>query len=145
MDMIGRFFKKQTSTTSRSDEFRSGTYRFRGHAERDFWRWVCSWARAVRKPSDIGFEDGKFVLPELRVTEHIVSATTKRDGWLFDMPATSLEEQRDERRRTIQERCELAAELIDKRKGPSVAWCHLNPEGDLLEKLIEGRRKGRSL
>jgi hypothetical protein len=138
MDMIGRFFKKQTATTSRSDEFRSGTYRFRGHAERDFWRWVCSWGRAVRKPSDLGFDDGKFVLPKLRTTEHIVSAKTKRDGWLIEMPAITLEEQRDERRRTIKERCELAAELATNHKGATVSWCHLNDEGHMLERMIDG-------
>jgi len=53
VDMVNRFFKKATKTTSRGDEFRAGLYRFRGHAEHDFWRWICSWARAVRKPSDL--------------------------------------------------------------------------------------------
>ena len=32
-------------------------WRFKGHAEIPFFRWVCSWARACRKPSDIGFAD----------------------------------------------------------------------------------------
>jgi hypothetical protein len=57
MDMLGRFFKKTEATMSRKDENRSGLYRFRGHSEQDFWRWVCSWSRAIRKPSDMGFSD----------------------------------------------------------------------------------------
>lgn len=138
MDMLGRFFKKVGPTTSRSDEFRSGTYRFRGHAERDFWRWVCSWARAVRQPSDLGFDNNGFVLPELVTVEHIVTAKTRRDGWLFDLAATNLHEQREERRRTINERCEQAADLVSRNTGASVSWCHLNDEGHLLEKLIPG-------
>lgn len=138
MDMIGRFFKKAEATTSRSDEFRSGIYRFRGHAERDFWRWVCSWARAVRKPSDIGFDDAGYTLPELETVEHVVFARQRADGFLFDMPAVGLQEQRAERRRTIRERCELAAALVSDTGQPAVAWCHLNDEGNMLASMIDG-------
>jgi len=92
--------------------------------------------RAVRRPSDIGFPDDAYTLPPLRTVEHIISARTPNPDFLFDMPAIGLDEQRKERRRTITERCELAAQLIAAHKGASVAWCHLNTEGDLLEKLI---------
>lgn len=136
MDMLNRFFKKAEATTSRSDEFRSGIYRFRGHAREHFWRWICSWARAVRRPSDLGFSDDRYALPPLQTVEHIIRAASPRSDMLFDLPAVTLEEQRQERRRTINERCELAAELIAAHKGASVAWCHLNTEGDLLEKMI---------
>ncbi len=136
-DMLSRFFKKEGATTSRKDEHRSGIYRFRGHAERDFWRWVCSWSRAVRHPSDIGCDDGRFELPELVTREHVVSARTKRDGMLFDMPAMGLQEEREERRRTITERCEMVAKLVDHKK-PVVMWCHLNDEGKMLERMVKG-------
>ena len=136
MDMLSRFFKKAETTMSRSEEFRSGVYRFRGHAQNDFWRWVCSWARAIRKPSDIGFPDDDYQLPELQTVEHVISARTANPDFLFDMPAVGLQEQRSERRRTITERCEMAARLVSEHKGASVAWCHLNQEGDLLERLI---------
>jgi superfamily II DNA or RNA helicase len=135
MDMLGRFFKKTEKTYSRSQENRSGLYRLRGHAERDFWRWVVSWARAIRKPSDLGFSDDGFKLPLMSIDQHIVTAKTKPEGFLFDIPAMTLNEQRDERRRTIDERCELVAKLCNHDK-PVVAWCHLNVEGDLLKKLI---------
>ena len=138
MDMLNRFFKKAEQTMSRSDEFRSGVYRFRGHAQHDFWRWVCSWARAVRKPSDIGFPDDSYRLPELQAVEHLITARTRNPEFLFDMPAIGLQEQRSERRRTIGERCEQAAALIMNTGKPAVAWCHLNEEGHMLEKLIPG-------
>jgi len=138
MDMLGRFFKKAESTCSRSDEYRSGIYRFRGHAKQHFWRWVCSWARAVRRPSDIGFDDGGFVLPELNTIERVVKASAPRGDMLFDLPAITLEEQRQERRRTINERCEMSAELVSHTGKPAVVWCHLNDEGKLLEKMIPG-------
>jgi hypothetical protein len=138
MAMIARFFKKQTTTCTRRDEFKSGLYAFRGHAERSFWRWVCSWAKAARRPSDLGFDDNGFILPELKMVEHTVKARTLPDGWLFDVPAVGLQEQRQERRRTVTERCEMAATLVSGTKRPAVCWCQLNDEGDLLEKLIPG-------
>ena len=138
MDMLNRFFKKSEQTMSRREEFRSGLYRFRGHSEKDFWRWICSWARAVRKPSDIGFPDDAYRLPELQAVEHIITARTSNPDFLFDMPAVGLAEQRSERRRTINERCELAASLINATNKPAVAWCHLNEEGHMLEKMIPG-------
>ena len=138
MDMLNRFFKKSEQTMSRREEFRSGLYRFRGHSEKDFWRWICSWARAVRKPSDIGFSDDAYRLPDLKCVEHIIHARTANPDFLFDMPAVGLAEQRSERRRTINERCEMAASLIVNTGKPAVAWCHLNEEGHMLEKMIPG-------
>lgn len=138
MDMIGRFFKKQESACTRSDEFRHGMYRFRGHAQRDFWRWVCSWSRAIRKPSDLGFDDGAFRLPALQINEHVIAAKSRNPDFLFDLPAMTLEEQRQERRRTISERCETAAAMAMGTESPSVIWCQLNAEGKLLGKLIPG-------
>jgi len=135
-DMMSRFFKKTEKTFSRKDEYRGENYRFRGHSERDFWRWVCSWSRAIRRPSDLGFDDGPFILPTLTVRDHVVKARTLKDGCLFDLPAVGLQEQREERRRTITERCELVAELVIDTGEPAVCWCHLNDEGDLLERLI---------
>ncbi len=137
-DMLSRFFKKQGSTMSRADEYRSGIYRFRGHAEKEFWRWVCSWARAVRQPSDLGFDDGKFKLPKLITREHVITARTKREGMLFDLPAMNLHEQREERRRTIPERCELVASLVENTGKAAVVWCHLNDEGNTLAKMVPG-------
>lgn len=133
-DMVGRFFKKETNKDSRG--WGRTKYQMRGHAERDFWRWVCSWSRAVRKPSDLGCDDGGFILPELITREHVVEARTRKPGSLFDLPAMDLHEQREERRRTMPERCETVADLVNRTTKPAVAWCHLNPEGDRLAKLI---------
>jgi hypothetical protein len=136
MDMLNRFFKNDMNNSAMGRVHGNVIkWRFKGHAEESFWRWVCSWARACRKPSDLGFDDGKFILPNLVETEHVVTSETLPDGMLFHMPAMGLQEQRDERRRTITERCEQAAKLAMQHP-TSVVWCHLNPEGDLLEHLI---------
>jgi hypothetical protein len=89
----------------------------------------------MRQPSDLGFDDTGYVLPPLIEHQHMVEARSLPSGMLFPLPAVGLSEQRDERRRTIQERCEKAAELV-RHKNSATVWCHLNDEGNLLEKLI---------
>ncbi len=139
MDMLNRFFKNDLNNSA-SGRMRGEVikWRLKGHAEGPFWQWVCSWARAVRKPSDLGFDDSRFVLPPLTEVEHMVEAKTLADGMLFALPAVGLQEQREERRRTLQERCEMAASLVADTGKPAVVWCDLNDEGDLLERLVPG-------
>ncbi len=139
MDMLNRFFKNDLNNSA-SGRMRGEVikWRLKGHAEGPFWQWVCSWARAVRKPSDLGFDDSRFVLPPLTEVEHMVEAKTLADGMLFALPAVGLKEQREERRRTLQERCERAAQQVSDTGQPAVMWCDLNDEGDLLERLVPG-------
>jgi superfamily II DNA or RNA helicase len=56
---------------------------------------------------------------------------------LFSMPAHGLAEQRQERSRTIEERCAMAAACVENSGKSAVMWCHLNSEGDRLEKIIK--------
>jgi len=138
-DMITRFFTPSTkSGFFRRSLYGVGEYRFKGHAEEPFWRWVCSWARSLRKPSDMGCDNGPFVLPELNEVETIIKATNPRSGMLFDIPAVGFHEEREVRRRTIPERCESAATKVINTGKPAVIWCHLNDEGDELARIIPG-------
>lgn len=134
MDMVSRFFIKS------EDKFRfrgdSDKWRLKGHAEVPFWRWVCSWARAIRRPSDLGFEDRGFVLPPLETSEHLVRSNAVADGMLFALPAIGLKDQRADLKRTLPDRCAKAAALVNGTGQPAMVWCHLNAEGDLLERLI---------
>lgn len=134
MDMVGKFFRKETS----KDYLGWGRtkYRLRAYAERGFWQWVCSWARACRKPSDLGFADGRFELPPLVCREHNVTPTRGPSDRLFDTGARSLPEQREEQRRSLAERCSKVADLVNGTGQPAVCWAHLNDEGDALEELI---------
>ena len=136
VDMIGRYFRTDDGKSVEGGRmYRSASkWRFKGHAEQAFWRWVCSWARAVRKPSDLGCPDDGFTLPALVEREHVVPSTAP-EGWLFPTVAANIQEQRTERRRSLRDRCEMAAELVAAHES-SVVWCHLNDEGDLLAELV---------
>jgi len=139
VDMLNRFFINKQNTSdmkSRHGIYGKQGWRFKGHAENQFWRWICSWARALRRPSDLGFDDARFLLPECKIHQYQVKARRKREGFLFDLPAIGFYEEREMRRRTIQERCEKAAALVADTGKSAVCWCHLNDEGNLLEKLI---------
>jgi len=136
MDVLTRFFvNDQHSAHPFRKMVESGKWRFKGYAEVPFWRWVCSWARSLRSPADIGFDSSRFVLPPLREVDHVVKVATPRAGQLFTLPARDMREERAERRHTLRERCEYAARLADTSE-QAVIWCHLNDEGDLLERLI---------
>jgi len=141
MDMLNRFFKNdQNNSATGRQHGEVVKWRFKGHAETPFWRWVSSWARAIRRPSDLGFDDGRFILPTLTENEHLVELVSPGEGMLFTLPAVGLKEQRDERRRTITPRCERTAGLVA-HKDQALVWCHLNDEGDLLEELIPDCRQ----
>jgi hypothetical protein len=137
MDMLNRFFKNDLNNSA-SGRMRGEVikWRLKGHAELPFWRWVCSWARAARRPSDLGFDDSRFALPPLLEREHMVEASEIAEGMLFALPAVGLKEQREERRRSLPDRCSRAAELVNDTSDPAIVWCHLNDESELLDKSI---------
>lgn len=138
MDMLSRFFINDENSTHPT--FWGGKWRFKKHGEKMFWKWVSSWARAIQKPSDYGFSDDGFCLPELVERDHIVKNDKAFTGQLFPVVARTLAEQRQERRLTLTERCETVADLVEG-FDTSVIWCHLNDEANLCEKIIPGARQ----
>ena len=144
MDMLSMFFKNNQSNCALKSKYRRfgdhmPQWRFKHHAEEPFWRWVSSWARAVRRPSDLGYDDSNFILPKLIEQETMIKYSRPFDGKLFVEPAYTLGEQREERRATITERCEAVNSKIN--GSSALIWCHLNDEGDLLEKIIPGAKQ----
>lgn len=138
MDMLNKFFKNDlNNSATKRVHGKQVKWRFKGHAEEPFWRWMVSWARAIQKPSDLGFDDKDFILPDLIEQDYIIDSTKPLPGQLFPSPPVGLKEEREEVKSTLKERCEKAAELADT-KEPILIWCNLNPEGDLLEDLIPG-------
>lgn len=118
------------------DSANTGDWRLKGHAEKDFWEWVASWAMVCRKPSDLGFEMAGYDLPKLNIIEHVIDTELKQDGRLFAVPEETLEGQRKARRQTMSARITKAAEIVAKDDRQCVIWCELNDEGDEVEKAI---------
>jgi len=133
MDMLSQFFRD--TSNDKNPQWSKSKYELKAHAVNDFWRWVSSWARAMRKPSDYGFSDEKFILPKLYETDHILDVTEPLPGHLFVMSARTLQEQREERKLTVKERSEKVKELCEP-YNHSVVWGHYNYETDYLAKII---------
>lgn len=127
-EMLSTFFVHDGGDTSK--------WRLKGHAEEEYWKWVCQWAVMLRQPSDLGYENGNFVLPPLNYHHHVVKSERNLDGFLFPVEAQTLMERRSARRVSLSERVELCAALANQSTEPFLIWCDLNDEGDQLEKLI---------
>lgn len=122
------------------DAAKTQDWRLKGHARREFWRWVCSWAAIVRKPSDLGYSDDSHKLPPLEMIEHIIEADHRdahASGNLFLSPAMTLNEQRHVRRSTIDRRVAKVKEIATC-SDQVLIWVELNDEGDAIETAIDG-------
>jgi hypothetical protein len=119
------------------DAAKTQDWRLKGHARDLFWKWVATWAAMVRKPSDLGFDDGLYVLPPLTVHEHHVeSAMEALPGMLFALEASSMSERRDARRSSMAARIEACAAMVNADRQPWIVWCDLNDEGNQLQAAI---------
>lgn len=132
-EMLSKWFINDTSTASQD-------WRLKGHAAADFWQWVASWSRCATLPSDLGGDDTGYVLPEIDRHMHEVAADRSvnvEQGMLFRIPEMSATSFHAEKRLTLRQRCELAAELATHDK-PVTVWCETNDESELLAKIIPG-------
>lgn len=121
-----------------NDTGRTGTWRLKGHVKKNiFWEWMSSWAVMIEKPSDIGFDDDGFILPELKIQEKIVKTNSKPKKGLFVLPAKTLTERREARKESLDDRIKIASDIVNNKKETCIAWCNLNIEGEKLSKQIE--------
>lgn len=147
-EMLPRWFIHDSADT--------GTWRIKGHAVADFWRWVASWSRCVSLPSDLGFDDTGYVLPPIRTIEHMVAADRTIDPGeetkgklsgqmrLFRLPDTSATAIHKEKRLTIDDRADLVAECIDSDPEQSwIVWCDTDYEADAVIDRIPGAEEVR--
>jgi SNF2 family DNA or RNA helicase len=142
MDMLSRFFKNNQNNVAKLSQIskaRQGEeWYLKPHAENDFWQWVASWSASAKKPSDLGFSDDRFILPDLHEIETIIRnenpLTINGQGSLFALPAIGFKEIKAEAKVTVRQRCEIAVEKALKHD-ISVYWCNLNDEADYLLEL----------
>jgi len=130
-EMLSQWFINDTSTASQD-------WRLKGHAVEDFWQWVASWSRCATLPSDLGGDDTGYVLPEIDRRLFVVKADRQEnvaEGMLFRIPEMSATSFHEEKRLTINERIEEAADCADHNE-PVTVWCETNEESAMLAKRI---------
>jgi hypothetical protein len=129
-EMLSMFFVHDGGDTSK--------WRLKGHAVKKYWEWVASWAVMLQKPSDLGYPNDGFELPELRIHQVVIEVNKPNTGGLFAIEAQTLQERQQARRETAEERSEKCAEIINPIDESWIAWCNMNNESELLTKFIDG-------
>lgn len=129
-EMLSKWFINDTKTASQD-------WRLKGHAVDDFWQFIASWSRCATLPSDLGGDDDGYILPPIDEHLHTVAADRSQDtqGMLFRIPEMSATSFHAEKRLTLADRCNLAAELATHGE-PVTVWCETNEESAMLAKLI---------
>lgn len=140
MEMLSRWFINDTSSASQD-------WRIKGHAVDAFWDWVASWSRCVAMPSDLGFDDAGFALPEMHMHQHVIVADRSMDAGeekngqarIFRIPETSATSIHREKRMTIDARADAIAAVVSKEPSePWIIWCETDAEADALTDRISG-------
>lgn len=122
-----------------NDTMAAGKYRLKGHAERDYWDWVASWAVAMRRPSDIGYPDDGYALPPLEMRTEVVEVDRtigRSEGRLFRDPTMSATTLHREMRLTAPARAERVAALVNGSTDAWAVWCNTDYEADALMACI---------
>ena len=128
-EMLAMFFIHDGGETSK--------WRLKGHGKKIFWEWMASWACVIKKPSDLGYSDDGFNLPPLNMIEYQVECRAP-EGFLFPEIAKGLLDRNRARKDSVDERVSKCADIVNKKSGQWVIWCHLNEESEKLRKAIPG-------
>jgi len=135
-EMLSTFFVHDGGDTS--------AWRLKGHAEKEFWAWVCSWAVMLRTPSDLGYSNEGFDLPPLIYhqievqVEHQEQAPAGAQMYLMPVEALTLIDRRNARKISMIDRVQAAADLVNASAKSWIVWCNLNAESEALAKAIPG-------
>lgn len=135
MDMLTKFFKNNQNSVDSNNRNIGEKFYLKPHAEKDFFAWVNQWSIMAKMPSDLGFSNERYKLPELIVNKHVVNNDSQIaiDGQLqmFNIVAKNFNEIRHEQKQTEEKRCEKAVELAKDKV--SVYWCNTNNESSILK------------
>ena len=136
-EALTRFFQRDSS--------QAGNLTLYPHMEEQFWLWLASWAAFIQRPSDLGYSDEGYDLPEISVTWHRLNADHTKawgqaDGWgqhqLFLDQSVGLKESAETKRESIDARVARAHELIASEPGEKhwLIWHDLEAERSAIEK-----------
>jgi len=135
MDMLGKFFKNNQNSVDSNNRNIGEKFYLKPHAEKDFFAWVNQWSIMAKMPSDLGFSNERYNLPELIVNRHVIENQSLIDVngqiQMFTPIAKSMTEVRHEQKQTEEKRCEKAVELAQGKT--SVYWCNTNNESNILK------------
>jgi hypothetical protein len=127
-EMLSMYFVHDGGETSK--------WRLKGHSTDRFWQFVASWAVMVSRPSDLGYCNEGYCLPELNYLEHQIVTEKRNNGLLFNDVAISATNFNQELRQTREHRLNKVVEIVRQTEGQILIWIKQNEEGEYLKKLI---------
>ena len=113
-------------------------WRLKGHAADDFYRWLASWAMFVTLPSDLGFKDDGYILPELDIAAVTVPMSVASPGSLFFTGLGGVQDRTAIRKATTAARVAKTVEMCNADDEPWIVWCGLNAESEAAAAGIRG-------
>lgn len=124
-EMFAEFFTHDNGVVDSASD-----WRLKRHAAEQFWKWVASWGALITKPSDLGYDDTGYVLPQLHIKRHKVETPSRvTEGFFFEQRANTMQERRVARRSSIDQRiAACAVEAQQHKQDPYLVWCDLNAE-----------------
>lgn len=110
-------------------------WRLRYHAQKDYFRWLSSWAMAIRKPSDLSYNDDGYILPKLNIIPVITDSDYRPTDELFFSGLKGLKQRSDIRKQTIINKIERIKELTSNGE-QWIIWCGLDIESKSAKESI---------
>jgi len=111
-------------------------WRLKHHAEDTFFKWLSKWAISMSKPSDLGYDDDGFILPELKIKPIFVNAEYKSDNHLFFTGLHGIKDRVEVRASAINEKLKIIKDLI-KEDEQTIIWCGLDEESKAVSKELK--------
>jgi DNA modification methylase len=137
---LTRFFKR--------DSTKANNLTLYPHKEKEFWLWLSTWALFIQKPSNLGYDDTGYDLPELEVRYHKLGRpaelTEEKDGQvkMFHDAAQGLKEAAREKRESIDARMAKAKEIVDAAPDDHfIIWHDLEAERHAIKKALPEARE----
>ena len=134
---LTRFFQR--------DSTQANNLRLYPHKEREFWLWLNTWAIFLQRPSDLGYSDEEYDLPEIEVVfhevavDHTTGAPIERDGQahLFKGSAMGVAQASREKRETLDSRVEKMVEIVNESPDDHfILWHDLEDERRAIKKAL---------
>lgn len=113
-------------------------WRLRGHASEGFYRWLASWAMALKNPADLGYDGSQFRLPDLAIRDVVIETEWRRPGHLFAGGLKGITDRSSVRKDSISDRVQSAANIANSSEDQFIVWCGLNDESSRVSKMITG-------
>lgn len=132
---LTRFFKR--------DSTKANNLTLYPHKEKEFWLWLSTWALFIQKPSNLGYDDAGYALPELEIRYHELrrksSMTEEKDGQLkmFQDAAEGLKQAAREKRESIAARVAKAKQIVDEAPDDHfILWHDLEDERRAIKRAM---------